>query len=145
MPRPTRSQGRTGTPVIPTGWTDSHRPVAEQTMRDATVRVRRPGATQAWSDAEQQMVETPIAPYYDGPARIRQLAPHFHTTVAAGERVATAHYLVVVPADVTPAVDDLVTVTEVDDGHLQSRSMVVAQVTAGSLRWERDVYCTLTD
>lgn len=145
MPRPTRSHGRPGTQVFPTDWATSHRPVAEKTMCDATVQLRHPGTEQDWSDAAGQMVEVPLPPYYDGPARIQALATRDQTTITAGDRVVTIRYLVVVPADVDPTVDDLVTVTVVDDVHLEDRSLLVAQVTAGSLRWERDLGCVLTD
>lgn len=145
MPRPTRSHGRPGTEILPADWAASHRPAAEKTMRDATVQLRHPGTTQAWSDEADQMVDVPLPPYYDGPARIQALATRNQTSITAGDQVVTIRYLVVVPADVDPTVDDLVAVTAVDDTHLTGRSLMVAQVTAGSLRWERDLGCVLTD
>ena len=137
--------GRPGTEVIPADWATNHRPVAEKTMVGATVQLRHLGTTQAWSDADQQMVEVPLVPYYDGPARVQALATRNQSTVTAGDRVVTIRYLVVVPADVDSMVDDLVTVTVVDDAHMLGRSLMVAQVTSGSVRWERDLGCVLTD
>lgn len=145
MPRPRRSYGRPGTQVIPADWAASHRPVAEKTLRDATVELRHPGSTQEWSDAAQEMVEVPNAAYWTGSARIQVLATRDQVTVTAGDREVTLRYLVAVQADVAPDVDDLVTVTVVDDAHLQGRSLLVAQVTTGSLRFERDLFCALTD
>jgi len=145
MPRPTRANGRPGTEVIPADWATSHRPTVEKTLRAATVELRHPGTRQEWSDADQQMVEVPLPPYYAGPARIQALATRDQTTVTVGDRETTIRYLVVVPAEIAPLVDDLATVVDGDDNHLRGRSLLVAQITAGSLLWERDLGCVLTD
>lgn len=144
MPRPTRAHGRAGTAVIPADWAASHRPVAEKTMRDATVALRHPGSTQTWSYAAQEMVEVPNAAYWTGAARIQMLASRDQVKVAVGDREYVATYLIVVPAGVTPTSGDLCSVTEVDDAVLAGRTLTVGLVTGGSLRWERDVYAVLT-
>jgi len=114
-------------------------------MVGATVELSHPGTTQDWSDAVQQNVEVPNPPYWTGPARIQELATRDQTSVTVGDHEVSLRYLVVVPAGVDAAIDDLATVTEVDDAHLVGRSLLVAAVTAGSLRFERDLYCALTD
>ena len=144
MPRPTRAYGRPGTGVIPANWAASHRPTVEKTMVGATVELAHPGTTQDW--VNEQMVEIPNPPYWTGPARIQELATRDQSDVTVGEDFEVSlRYLVVVPAGVDASVDDLATVTEVDDAHLVGRSLLVAAVTAGSLRFERDLYCALTD
>ena len=145
MPRPTRSHGRPGTEVIPADWATSHRPVAEKTMRGATVALSKPGSTQAWSEADGQMVAVPNPPYWTGQARIQELATRDQATITVRDREVTLRYLVAVPADVDPAAGDLASVTAVDDTHLQDRALIIAAVQTGSLRFERDLYCGLTD
>lgn len=145
MPRPRQSQGRPGTRVIPPGWEAGHRPVADKTHRAATIQLRHPGTTQAWSDADQEMVEVPLDPYWTGPARVTALATRDQVKITAGDREVVIRYDVAVTADVAPAIDDLVTVTEVDDPHLLDRSLLVAQITGGSLQFERLLGCSLAD
>ena len=145
MPRPRQSQGRPGTAVIPSGFEAGHRPVADKTHRAATVSLRHPGTTQDFSEELEEMVEVPHEPYWTGPARITALATRDQTRVSAGDREVQIRYDVAVTADVAPAVDDLVTVTEVDDPYLLDRTLLFAQVAGGSLRFERLLGCSLND
>lgn len=145
MARPRQSQGRPGTKVIPPAFEAGHRPVADKTHRSATVSLRHPGTAQSWSEADQQMVETPNEPYWVGPALITALDTRDQTRVTVGDREVVIRYDVAITADVTPTVDDLATVTEIDDAHLAGRTLLVAQITGGSLRFERNFGCSLTD
>ncbi|CAI9417359.1 DUF6093 family protein [Nocardioides sp. T2.26MG-1] len=143
--RPRRAYGRPGTAVIPDGWEADHRVVAEKTHRAATVSLRHPGTRQAWSETEQQNIEVPLDPYWTGPARVTELATRDQVKVTAGDREVVVRYDVAVDAGVVPSVDDLVTVTEVDDAFLAGRTLRVAQVSGGSLRFERVFSCSLND
>ncbi|MBB3041219.1 DUF6093 family protein [Nocardioides soli] len=143
MPRPTRAHGRPDTEVIPTDWAASHRPVAEKTMRAATVELRHPGTTQAWDPGAEQMVDVPRAPYWTGTARVQMLATRDQVNVVVGDVEYVAQYRIVVPAAVAPTPADLCTVTVVDDAVLAGRTLTVGLVATGSLIWERDVYAAL--
>lgn len=145
MPRPLQSQGRPGTQVIPTGWEAGHRPVADKTHRAATVQLRHPGTRQAFDPDTEQMVEVPNEPYWTGPARIQALDTRDQVRITAGDRDVVIRYDVSITADALPAVNDLVTVTEIDDAQLGGRTLLVAQITGGSLRFERNFGCALTD
>ncbi|GAW54742.1 DUF6093 family protein [Nocardioides sp. PD653] len=141
--RPTRSQGRPGTPVVPVDWAASHRPVAEATML-GTCSLRHPGTTEDWSDELEQMVEVPLAPYAaDTPCRVQALATQARPVVTAGDREVVAQYLVTVPAHLFPYELDLVTVTGSGDALLDDQTLLVVQVVRGTERFERDMFCSL--
>jgi len=146
MPRPRQAQGRPDSLVIPERWEAGHQPVAERTMHDAACEIRAPGTTQAWNAATEQMDAVPLDPYYTGGCRIQALTNDARTTVLAEDPELVAGYLVVVPADVdTAAEGHLVKVTDSHDIALTGRVLVVRDVVRGSQRFERDLYCTLTD
>lgn len=142
MVRPQRAYGRPGTTVIPPGWAQGLRPVAEGTQT-AVVEIRHPGTRQAWSDQLEQNVEVPNAAYYTDTARVQALGTQARPVVAVGDREVIAQYLVTVPAAVTPTELDLVTVTSSGDAALDGRTLLVVQVARGSLIVERDLFCTL--
>lgn len=144
MPRERRSQGRPGTAVIPARWAESHRPVADKTMT-ATAAVRKPGTVQAWSDVEQQNVTVPKVPYYTGPCRVQALATQAREVVVAADDETVASYLITLTAATELAESDLVRVTDSGDPLLDGHSLRILQVVTGSLRFERDLFCTLTD
>lgn len=144
MPRKTRAQGRPGTRVIPLGWEDGHRVVAEKTMT-ATVALRHPGTTQEWSTELQENVETPLAAYATTRCRVQALATQAPAVVAAEDTETVAKYLLTVPDGLASLEGDLATVSDAGDSQLDGRTLRVEQVIRGSLRFERDLICTLTD
>lgn len=147
MPRPTRSYGRPGTPVIPADWQESHAPVAQGTMT-ATVSLRKPGSTTVFDEATGQTEYTPLTPYATAqPARIQayRATAIDRAKDVADETVRVTGYLVSVPWDNAPDEGDIVDVTASKDGDLAGRSLVVIDVVRGSLRFTRDLFCTLHD
>lgn len=140
--RPTQSQGRPGTPVIPAGWEAGHRPVVEGTLT-ATASLRKPGTQQSWDPDLEQMVAVPLAPYATGAARVQALRGEARNITLADDTQVLADYLIVVPASVAPATGDLVTVTASGDPLLDGRVFVIHQVALGTERFERDLFCTL--
>jgi hypothetical protein len=142
--RPVQAQGRPGTAVIPTGWEASHRPVAEKTMT-AAIELRHPGTRQEWSDALEQMVAVPHDPYYSGTCRVQAMATKALNVAVAEDPETVASYLITVPATVAPSELDLGTIADSGDALLDGRVLVVDQVVLGSVRFERDLFCTLAD
>lgn len=143
--RPTRAQGRPGTPVIPATWAASHRPVVDRTM-NGTAALRHPGTTQTWDDELEQNVEAPLDPFATVSCRVQALATQARPVVTAGDREVVAQYLVVVPASTGTSELlelDLVTLTDTGDPLLDGRTLTVAQVVYGTERFERDLFCTL--
>lgn len=147
MPRAQHAQGRPGTEVIPADWAATHQPPARKTMVGATATLRVPGTVQDWSPALEQMVAVPKTPYaVDQPCRVQVLAQRANVDVTSAEdTVAVTRYLVVIPVEVETAEKDLVTITCPADPKLNGRVLEVQQVVRGSLRWERDLFCTLVD
>jgi hypothetical protein len=140
------AQGRPGTQVIPDGWAAAHQPVVEGTLVDATVELRDPNMrSTSWSEGSQQVETTPAGPYWTGGARIQILAQQGKQPVVAEDQESVANYLVVVPASVTPVEGHRVKVTASDDPALTGKSLRVITVARGSHRWERDLFCELTD
>ncbi|GAB2762061.1 DUF6093 family protein [Nocardioides pakistanensis] len=136
--------GRPGTEVIPTGWATGHGTAADGS-KTATVTLRQPGTTTSWDEANQRTVSTPLAPYAtDVPARIQALTNDARTVDAAEQQVTVAGYLVAVPLALDPAVGDLIQVTSSGDPTLDGRDLTVVDVVRGSLRLERDLFCTLS-
>lgn len=134
--------GRTGTRVLPLE--AAGRAVMAKTQT-ATVALRAPGTVQAWSDAEQQMVETTLAPQWTGKARIQAMTNDAREVDAAEATVTVTGYLVTIPADVAPSVDDLVDVTESGDTTLDGSTLRVRDIVRGTaVRFERDLICTLS-
>jgi len=141
MPRPVGAQGRPGTAVIPAGWENQHRPVAEKTMTGACT-VRHPGGTKTFDAATGLTTTTPLIPYYIGVCRVQALAVGDNRVAVAEQQVSSAGYLITIPADVTEAaVDDQVTITDSNDGSLTGKTLTVTTVQRGSLRFERDLIC----
>lgn len=139
------AQGRPGTEVIPTGWAGAHAPVLDGT-RTATVDLRKPGGTSAWSDDEQRTVTVPHPPYAAAvTARVQAVPAQERTSEVAGDTAHIRDYLVTLDPTLTPADDDLVDVTSCDDADLTGRTLRIVDVIRGSLAFERVVYCTLND
>lgn len=147
MPRPVRSQGRPGTPVIPAGWEGGHQPVVAKTL-SAMVAIRLPSTKQAWNETEEAMVAVPQVPYYTDTARIQILQARDQNPTVAEDPETISGYLVVIPADVTPPAQGsfeghLIEVTDSTDPLLDGRVLIVREVVRGSLRFERDLFCEL--
>lgn len=129
--------------VIPHGWDDQHRPVVEGTMT-ARVSIRRPGpAGITWDPDLEQDVSTPHTPHFEGWARVQRTSGMGANPVTAGDPEPLGDFLVAVPADADQAeAGDLVTLSLSGDPILDQTPLFVAHVTVGSLRFERDLYCT---
>lgn len=131
-----------GSRVIPAGWVEHHRPVAEATMVGAKIRLRDP-AEDTLGDFDEETGTRPVvkaAPYFDGPCRVQQQKQP--QVGSAGEQRVTSHdYLIAVPVSVTTvAVGHVGVVYEcAADPSLVGRELKVTDVLRGSLAWERDL------
>lgn len=131
--------------VIPADWAAAHRPVAEGTMR-GRVALRVAGTRQVWSDADDQNIAVPLAPYAtDVPARVQALAGQARVIQLADDTEVIADYLVVIPAARVVAGGHLVDVTACDDPDLLGRTLRVEKAVRGTELFERDLFCTLDD
>ena len=140
--------GLPGARVIPEHWELHHRPVAASTMT-GLCRVIRPGQPGSYPDFETApetvLVETVCrVQQQNRPGRVN----------AEGQLVDSRDYLVTIPADAWPTgtvVDDTGPILVVDgylpghagDPDLVGRHLHVEQVLHGTLRFERDLYCTV--
>lgn len=149
--RPQQALGRPGTPVIPADWQQAHGAVAAKTMT-ATVNLRHPGSTKTFNTTTRRSEFTPLAPY--ATAQAARVQAQTSRAVQAGQEAAeetlqVAGYLVTLTLDRTtdqePSVGDLVDVTASGDPLLTGRSLKIHDVVRGSLRFERDLFCTLVD
>lgn len=149
MPRPTRSQGRPGTPVVPADWAASHRPVLAGT-RTGILAVRRDATTQTWDAGSEQMVTVPVDPHFTGTCRVQALGNQARDRVLVDDLETVADYLItteVTAADVDaqPLEQQLATVTATGDPLLDDRSLRIVQVVRGTELFERYLFCTLDD
>lgn len=117
----------------------------------ATVNLRKPGTTKAFAD--RRTTYTPLAPYATGQAARIQAqtsrAVQPGQEEQAEETLQVSGYLVTLTfvrdVDQEPATGDLIDVTDSDDPLLTGRTLKITDITRGSLRFERDVFCTLVD
>lgn len=149
MPRPTRSHGRPGTPVVPAGWAASHRPVLAGTRHGGLV-VRRDATTQDWDAAEQQNETVPVAPHFTGTCRVQLLGQQPRDRVVVGDTETTADYLITTEvtdaaANAQPAEQQLATVTGTGDPLLDGQTLRIVAVGRGTELFERYLFCTLDD
>ena len=140
--------GLNRTTIIPPEWERHHRPVAASTMT-GLCRVIRPGQPGGYPDFETApdvvLVETVCrVQQQNRPGRVN----------AEGQLVDSRDYLVTIPADAWPTgavVDDTGPILVVDgylpghagDPDLVGRRLRVEQVLHGTLRFERDLHCTV--
>lgn len=130
--------------VVPHGWDDYHRPIVEGTLT-ARVELRHPAVVVATSfnaATQQTEVAAPV-PYFEGWARVQSVAGVGSSTPTADDPEPVADYLVVVSADAVVEAGDLVTILNSGDPVADSTPLYVSRVEAGSLRFERDLLCTL--
>ncbi|MFC0623232.1 DUF6093 family protein [Kribbella deserti] len=136
MPRP-------GTPVIPVGWSQYHRPVAELSMTarctidaDGTGEPVWNNDTGTWDAPARVVLHTGV------PCRIQQQRQPQEAN-ASGQSVTTHDYLVPVPAEIlnVEVGHELRIDSCPDDPSLVGRRLVVTDVLRGSLAWERDLIC----
>ena len=140
--------GLNRTTIIPPGWELRHRPVAASTMT-GLCRVIRPGQPGGYPDFEA----APETVLVETVCRVQQ--QHRPGRVnAEGQLVDSRDYLVTIPAEKWPTgtvVDDAGPILVVDgylpghagDPDLVGRHLRVGQVLHGTLRFERDLYCTV--
>lgn len=147
MPRTTRAQGRPGTKVIPDIWESSHAVVVGKTRTaEITIFGRNTDDAEPVMNADFTYdAGNPAATLYTGPARIQSLGSALDSQVlAADQAVATSGYLIVIDRDADNIpVGSIVQVTASTDPTLTTdRRLVVRKIARGSLRWERDLWCT---
>ena len=143
------ANGRPGTVVIPAGWAESLAPVVQATwMQNATVNLRKPGGTEAWSDDDDRTVTVPFDPFLTGvPANIQALT---ETSVppadAVEDQVRVLGYLVTLPLGTAPTDLDegvLVDIVTSDDPMLDGQTMHVTDIVRGGRGFERALICDL--
>ena len=141
--------GLNRTTIIPPGWELRHRPVAVSTMT-GLCRVIRPGQPGSYPDFEA----APETVLVETVCRVQQQGRSARRGDSQGQLVDSRDYLVTIPADAWPTgtvVDDTGPILVVDgylpghagDPDLVGRHLRVEQVLHGTLRFERDLYCTV--
>lgn len=146
MPRPTRSQGRPGTNVVPPNWERDHAPVVEKTLTGVCSIYPAPGA----GGAEPVMAPdlswtvpdvTPL--YVDVPCRVQHHQGATNPQDQAGQGVMTSEYLVGVPyVLVGIGTRSVIVFTDGSDPDLLATpALYVRDPLVGTLRFERDLIC----
>ena len=141
--------GLNHTTIIPPNWESRHRPVAASTMT-GECRVIRPGQPGSYPDFET----SPETVLVETVCRVQQQQNRAARGDSQGQLVDSRDYLVTIPAEKWPTgtvVDDTGPILVVDgylpghagDPDLVGRHLHVEQVLHGTLRWERDLYCTV--
>lgn len=142
MPRP-QHHGRPGTRVIPTNWETEHAQVVEGTFT-ATVSIWEPNASAVTSVNDDLTVTVteadPIATAV--PARIQALKAEDTRALVGDQEQITNGYLVAIGRDLDIPVKAIVLVVTATDTDFVGRRMRVHKLDHGSLRFERDLYCT---
>ncbi len=113
-----------------------------------TVALRQPGGVSAFNDTSGQVELIPHPAYAtDLPCRVQALTAQARTVAAAaGDDEVVADYLITVPLATNGVLEGhLATVTDTGDPDLDGHTLRVVQVVRGTHRFERDLFCTLTD
>lgn len=131
-----------GSKVIPDGWEEHHRQVAEGAMTAECAITRGGAATGTFDPVTGRTNYATPGGIYSGPCRV-QAASRFALLAQAGEKpTTTRRYLVGLPlAAPPPNINDMVTVTAATDTAMVGLKMLVTDVLDGSLVWERDLVC----
>lgn len=136
------------TRVIPIGWSQHHRPVANGSMtaRCEITRVTGPDPWPPTDDPPQRPIVWPTGDDL-GRCRVQEIdAVKEPATIA--QTAGVRSYLVTVPIDGLPQLkageqSDIVTITECDDDPLLvGRVLRITDIQHGSLMFERDLVCT---
>ena len=141
--------GLNRTTIIPPDWETHHRPVAVSTMT-GLCRVIRPGQPGSYPGFEA----APETVLVETVCRVQQQQNRAARGDSQGQLVDSRDYLVTIPANAWPTgtvVDDTGPILVVDgylpghagDPDLVGRHLHVEQVLHGTLRFERDLYCTV--
>lgn len=138
---------RPGLTVIPPGWEQHHKPVADGT-RTATVELwTGPLAGDPewiWDRAERREVRnhgTRLHPDSTITARVQRLREEDGTS-AGQQDVTTRRYLVALDRDLADELTVTARVRVVDcDPYLDGHYLSVLDIQGGSLRFERDLLC----
>lgn len=146
MPRPSNALGRPGTPVIPMNWEAAHAPVAAKT-HTGTCQIHAPASTPTIGDDLSYEAPTePTTPLYDGGCRIQKLTVGDAMTTLGDQALVRTRYLVSldrVAAGIP--VGAVVDITNSNDPDLNAGTLTVAQTTGGTLRFERDLICVISE
>lgn len=133
MPRP-------GSRVIPSGWEQHHRPIAEGT-HTATITFKRPSGAATFNAATGTKTQ-PTITVYSGPCRIQEIGRGDQVAMAVGQRITVRRYMV--SLTITAAslrLDDVGTVDTASDPSLPGRPLRITDVQRGSLTFERNLIC----
>jgi hypothetical protein len=138
MPRP-------GSHVLHPDFEARNAPVAAGTQT-ATCVITGPASGPPVFNAGTGMSQPPVGTqHYAGSCRVQRLDDQI-TTTEGGDQVTTRQYLVAIDWwAYAVKVGDLVTVTDSNDPMLAAGHVTVQRVIRGSLRFERDLYCTSFD
>lgn len=151
MPR-AGSPVRPGSTVIPAGWEAHHAAVAEAAMPDLCIvtgdgppAVWDPDTNTATPGARVTVYDDPARPGAGAPCRVQRLARADALVVAAEQGIPAADYLVAIRDTAGVRVGQRVQVTRSGDADLTGAGVFlrVEGVVRGSLRFERDLFCTL--
>lgn len=136
------------TRVIHPDWAQHHMPVTEGAM-GATCTIATGGAG-GWDPTTGPTTTGMPTTLYTGPCRVQAQANAASERDAAGQLVTVSTYLVALPASSpgVPVGDQgaKVTITAMDangDQALIGKVLTVQSNPTASLRWERDLTCTL--
>lgn len=129
------------TRVIPRGWSEHHRPVAEGTMTGTIRFVRVAGGPEPWPPPENSSPQNTL---WEGACRVQELK-RTNTTVPGQQPTYTREYLVTLPISTpefrTGERGDVGTILTSNDPLFPGRVLRVIDVQHGSEMWERDLVC----
>lgn len=120
--------------VIPPGWAEHHRPVANATMTATGTIVRDEGPPKTWPAPpfnERVLVQCEF--------RVQELKREL-SPMPGGQPTEVRQYLITMPLALAPA--DLRVGDEGDNVLVVGRRFQIKQKMAGSLLWEMDLICT---
>jgi hypothetical protein len=136
------------TRLIHPDWSEHHYATVDGSLT-ALCTIWREGEGESVFDPEtgETTPPDPIEIYSNNPCRIQQHRVA-DAAVAADDDILVTRYLVVVRADVAPIragqdEDWLIVDACEDDPQLVGKRMQIEEMTYGSLRWERDLTCSL--
>lgn len=130
------------TKVIHPRWSDHHAPVPAGAMTATCTAYI--GGEGSW-DPVNGATPGETTPLYVGPCRAQALNRSAGEADSAGQPVVEHPYLVVINRDAAelPIGTRVLIDTCPDDPQLVGKVLTVADITMGSLRWERDLLCDL--